>query len=227
MSTLPDDAATYLLIREVDEDLRHDQMNALWKRYGNLFYGVAVAIVVGVALWQVWHTWQNKQNMAASDKYVAAVTLLESGNKDEALKQLTALEAGGTSGYRLLAKLKQADILVGNGDVNGALAVYQAIGADSSVDQLYRDMAKIKAAYLGLDTTDPAMMDRQVEALAAESSPWQFEAREIHALDALKRGESTRAIELYKGLADDVVGPQGVRTRAAEMLKILQPKSNG
>ena len=227
LSTTPDDAATDLLIREVDEDLRQDQMNDLWKRYSSLFYGIAIAIVVSVAVWQVWQNWQTKRSLAASDKYVAAIALIDSGKKDEALKDLAALSQDGTSGYRLLAKMKQADILVGSGDLNGALAIYQAIGNDSGTDQMYRDMVKIKAAYLGLDTSDPAVMDRQVEPLTAESSSWRFAAREILALDAIKRGESTRAVELYKALTDDMVAPQGIRARAAEMLKILQPKSNG
>ena len=56
---------------------------------------------------------------------------------------------------------------------------------------------------------------------------WRFEAHEIQALNAIKRGESTRAVELYKALADDGSAPQGIRARAAEMLKILQPASKG
>lgn len=227
MSTTPDDAATDLLIREVDEDLRQDQMNALWRRYSTLFYGAAIAIVVGVALWQVWQNWQLRQSIAASDKYVSALTLAENGKKEDAVKQLALLAEDGTKGYRLLARLKQAELLISNGDTNGALSLYQSIGNDGSVDQIYRDMAKIKAAYISLDSTDPALMDHQVEPLTAESNAWRFQAREIQALDALKRGETTRASDLYKGLADDIAAPQGIRARAAEMLKILQPKSNG
>ena len=227
MRTPPDDAATDLLIQEVDEDLRHDRMQAMWKRYGNLFFAGAVAIVAGVAAWQAWQNWQTKQSLAASDKYVSAIALLDSGKKDDAQKGLAALAADGTAGYRLLARLKQAEMLVAAGDVTGAVAQYRAVADDSGVDGIYRDMVKIKIAYLTLDGSDPAQTDRQVEALTAETSPWRFEAREIQALDALKRNDTARAAQLYKALADDLVAPQGIRARAAEMLKILQPKANG
>jgi len=222
-----DDAATDLLIREVDEDLRQDQMHALWKRYGSLVAVAAVAVVAAVAAWQVWQKWDMRQRLTSSDAFVAALALAENDKKDEAMKQLGALAADGTSGYRLLAKLEKAEILAGTGDIDGAIADYQSLAADSSVDQVYRDMAKLKSAYLGLDAADPAVTDRQIEPLTQETSPWRFIAREIQALDAIKRGETTRAVELYKGLADDTVAPQGIRTRASEMLKILQPKSNG
>ena len=227
MSTTPDDAATDLLIREVDEDLRHDQMNDLWRKYGSLFIAAAIAIVIAVAAWQAWQNWQNRQRLASSDKFVAALALADSGKKDEALKQLGNLSLDGTPGYRLLSKLEEAEILLGTGDIKGALTVYQSIINDTGVDAIYRDMARLKAAYISLDAGDPAVIDHQVESLAAESSAWRFEAREIQALNAIKRGENTRAIDLYKGLSDDGSAPQGIRARAAEMLKILQPKSNG
>jgi hypothetical protein len=220
-----DDAATDLLIREVNEDLRHDQMRVMWQRYGSLFIVAGVAVVLGVAAWQAWQKWDMRQRLASSDAFVATLSQVESGKREDALKQLSKLTIEGTPGYRLLAKLEQADILVNSGDINGAIEIYKAINSDSSIDQIYRDLAKLKSAYLSLDSSDPAVTDRQVESLAQEASPWRFEAREIQALDALKRGETTRAIELYKALTDDMVAPQGIRQRAAEMLKLLQPTS--
>ena len=202
-------------------------MRDLWKRYGSWFIVLAVLVVVAVAAWQAWQKWELRQNLASSDAFVAALAQVQDGKKDEALKQLGKLVTDGTAGYRLLARLEQAQILVESGDVSGALETYKMVVDDSSVDPIYRDMSKLKAAYLSVDSADPAATDRQVEGLAKESSPWRFEAREIQALDAIKRGETTRAVELYKALSDDLVAPQGIRSRATEMLKILQPKSNG
>lgn len=227
MSTTPDDAATDLLIREVDEDLRHDRMHAVWRQYGSLFFAAAISVVVAVAAWQAWQNWQMRQRLASSDKFVAALSLVDAGRKEDALKQLGTLSLDGTPGYRLLAKLEEAEVLLGTGDVKGTLAVYQLIINDTGVDQIYRDMARLKAAYISLDSGDPAVIDHQVEPLIQDANPWRFEAREIQALNAIKRGETTRAVEVYKALADDSAAPQAIRARAAEMLKILQPKSNG
>ena len=44
---------------------------------------------------------------------IPALALAENDKKDEAMKQLGALAADGTSGYRLLAKLEKAEILAG------------------------------------------------------------------------------------------------------------------
>ncbi|OAN42971.1 hypothetical protein A6A04_09710 [Paramagnetospirillum marisnigri] len=218
MNTKPDDAATELLIKEVDEDLRQEQMQKLWQRYGSLFTGGAVAVVLAVAAWQGWNSWDLKQRQASSLRYAEAINLIEQGRKDEAAESLAQIKLDGTKGYRILAELRIADLKQQQGDLAGAAALYQRLAADSSVDKSYRDMATIRAAYLTVDTADAAVLDKSLEPLAVESSAWRHSAREIQALAALRRGDDARAVDLFAKIAEDAAAPQGLRARAAEML---------
>ncbi|CAA7627656.1 conserved hypothetical protein [Candidatus Terasakiella magnetica] len=218
MTDKNDDAATDLLIKEVDEDLRHDQLHALWKQYGGVLLGGAVALVLSVAGWQGWNAWEMKQRQSASLHYSEAVTLVEQGKKDEAAELLTKLAAEGGKGYKVLSELRLADLRQQAGDLPGAVAIYQRVAADSSVDKVYRDMSIIRAAYLQLDSGDAAAVEKSVEALAVEASSWRHSAREIQALAALRRGDTTRAADLFGKIAEDAGAPQGLRARAAEML---------
>jgi hypothetical protein len=222
-----DEAAAELLIKEVDEDLRHEQMATLWKKHGNLVVGAAVALVLSVAGWQGWHSWEAKQRQGSSLRYAEAAQLIDQGKRDEAAEVLSKLSADGTKGYRVLSELKRADLRQQAGDAAGAGAIYQRLAADSSVDRVYRDLAAIKAAYLSLDTAAPAEVEKAVEPLAAESSPWRHSAREIQALAAVKRGDATRAADLFRKIAEDAAAPQGLRTRAAEMLASTGPRTKG
>lgn len=218
MTEKHDDAATDLLIKEVDEDLRQEQLQQVWKRYGGLLSVGAVAIVLAVAAWQGWNAWEAKQRQASSLRYAEASSLMEQGRRDEAAEVLGQLKVDGSKGYRGLAQMRLAEIKQQQGDVAGAAALYQGIAADSAMDRVYRDMAAIRAAYLSVDTADPAALDKSLESLAAESSAWRHSAREIQALTALKRGDSARAADLFAKIAEDAAAPQGLRTRAAEML---------
>ncbi|KIL99867.1 hypothetical protein CCC_02656 [Paramagnetospirillum magnetotacticum MS-1] len=218
MTDKHEDAATDLLIKEVDEDLRQEELNRLWKKHGGLLSLAAVALVLAVAGWQAWQGWDAKQRQAASARYLETSSLIEQGKKDEAAEVLGKLSAEGPKGYRLLADLRRADMALQAGDAAGAAALYGKVAADTSVDKVYRDMAVIRAAYLTLDGGDFATMEKSVEPLAAEASPWRHSAREILALAALKRGETPRAAELFAKIAEDAAAPQGLRTRAAEML---------
>lgn len=218
MTDKHDNAAADLLIKEVDEDLRQEELNRLWKRHGGLLTGGAVALVLAVAGWQAWQAWDVKQRQAASARYSETSALVEQGKKAEAGEVLAKLSAEGPKGYRLLSDFRRADLAQQSGDFTAAAALYAKIAADSAVDKVYRDMATIRAAYLTLDGADPAAVEKQVEPLAAESSSWRHSAREILALAALKRGDAARAADLFGKIAEDAAAPQGLRARAAEML---------
>ncbi len=218
MTDKHDDAAADLLIKEVDEDLRQDELNRLWTKHGGLLTAGVVALVLAVAGWQGWQGWDAKQRQAASSRYSETAVLAEQGKRDEAAEVLGKLAAEGPKGYRLLAELRRADMAQQAGDFTGAAALYGKIAADSSVDKVYRDMSAIRAAYLVLDGGDAATIEKSVEPLAAEASSWRHSAREILALIALKRGDASRAAELFAKIAEDAAAPQGLRTRAAEML---------
>jgi hypothetical protein len=215
---MQDDAATDLLIKEVDEDLRQDEMNQLWKKHGILLLVGAIAIVLAVAGWQAWNSWDQKQRREASSRFAEAVAFADLGRKDEAAELLGRQAADGAKGYRLLAEMRLADIKLQQGDAAAAAVIFNRLAGDASVDKVYRDMAAIRAAYLTLDTSDPAVLDKAMEPLAVESSSWRHSAREIQALVALRKGDTARAADLLSKIAEDAAAPQGLRTRAAEML---------
>lgn len=226
MTTKNDDAATDLLIKEVDEELRHEQLENLWKRYGNMFIGASVVLVLAVVGWQAWNTWQSKERQASGARFGEAAQLVTENKRDQAVELLGKLAAEGSSGYRVLAELKLGDLKQEAGDKAGAAATYERV-AGMNVDDVYQAMAILKAAYLKLDAGDPAAVEKMVETLAVESSAWRHSAREVQALAALKRDDAARAAELFRKVADDPAAPQGVRARAAEMLAAAgaKPKS--
>lgn len=215
-----------VLFREVDEELRHDQFLDMWRKYGNLAVVAGVAVIIGVAGWQIWQGQQTKSRLASSDRFAAAVALIDQGKADDGARDLVDLAKTGTAGYRLLSRFEQAEMLVAKKDAKGAAAVYDSIAADKSADPLYRDMAVVKSAYLTLDAKDPAQTIDQVAGLTADSSPWRHSAREITALAEIRKGDTAKARDLLKSVADDQSAPQGMRARASEVLKTL-PQQNG
>ncbi len=217
MTNSNDDAQADLLIQEVDEDLRQEQMVKLWKQYANLFIGVAVAAVLAVAGWQAWNGWQRQQKQDSARRYSEAVDLIAAKKTTDAMTALDALAGSGTQGYRVLADLKRAEVRVAQGDGAAAAAILDSV-AGSSADPLIKDLARLKSAYLQLDNKEPAVVEAIAAPLSAESSPWRFSAREILAMCALKRGDAARAREMLGHLADDPAAPQGLRARDAELL---------
>ncbi|MAO55612.1 MAG: hypothetical protein CMM61_07935 [Rhodospirillaceae bacterium] len=211
------------LIREIDEELRQDQFQKVWSRYGKLILGAAGLCVAAVAGYQFWlkhdldtrhalgERFDQAQQMAAGDKSDAAVT---------AFKNLT--EEGG--GYALLARFQEAALLAKQGDAAGALAVYDEISKNSGATKLYQELAQLLAAGIQVNQpdADAAAIQSRLAPLTAAGNPWRFSAQELMAALALKAGDSAKAKEIYGELSKDSETPGRMRQRATEMLTILR-----
>jgi len=213
-----------ILIQEVDEDLRREQYLKLWKRYGVYAIAGVVAVVVIVAGWQGWQGWQRDQRDKAAQHYAAALALVEAGKTKDAEDALAKIAAEG-NGFAVLAGMRRAALLSDGGDIKGAVAAYDQIAA-SGAPELLRGLATVKEGLLALGApadagVDAAAVESKIGALALVGSPWYYEANELLALFARKKGDNPHAIELFKRLADDAQAPQGIRARATEMLASL------
>ncbi len=208
------------LFREVDEEVRQEQYLKLWKQYGVYIAGVVLAIVlitVGVVFWL---DIQESKREADGEALLTAIAASQE-RPDEALDRLANLAAEGTPGYRLLARLREGALLAERGDVRSAVAVYDALAADSGQDQIYRDLAKVLAVSHGMSIMDRGEVADRLASVAQDDNPWRYSARELVATAIMASGDTAAAREAYRALVDDVQAPSGVRARSAEMLAIL------
>ncbi|MCH7936133.1 MAG: tetratricopeptide repeat protein [Proteobacteria bacterium] len=211
-----------ILFREIDEELRQDAFQRLWKAYGKYVFTGAVVLVLGVAGFKGWQSYDISAREALGARFQSAADLVTAGNTDEALKTFSEIANDG-GGYQMLARFNQARIYARQGDSAGAAAAYRALAGDGAIDSLYRDVAVILGAYQELNDpgADLPGLAKRLEALRAETSPWRYSAREISGLLARRSGNRAQAKELFQGLANDPRAPQGVRARAQEMLSII------
>jgi len=212
----PDFAVTDIF-REVDEELRRESFEKLWRKYGAYAIALAVVIVLAVGAIVGWQRYSEHRQAERARQYVAAV----SSSGPEAVAALQSL-ATGSDGYAALALLHEAATKAKAGDTAGAVATYEKLAADGSVDQPFRDLAVILLALATADTASPADLTARLAPLTDASNPWHYSALEITALLARRAGDTARAQQIYSGLADDLNAPQALRARAAEMLAALR-----
>jgi hypothetical protein len=209
------------IIREIEDDLRSDRFKRLWTRYHNHVYAAAVILVVAVAGYEFWHYRQLEARAAEGARFHAALMQVEAGDTAGASQALEALGRDAGGGYAVLARLYDADLLAKKGDVDGALQRYDALAADGGVDQLFRDLATVLGAGLRVDRDDPQSVIQRLQPLTGETSTWRYSARELTAVAALRAGNPAEARTQLTRLSDDALAPQGIRQRAAELLKTL------
>ena len=72
------------LFREVDEEVRQEQLKKLWDRYGNYVIALCLGIVIAVAALKGWQYWELRQSEAAAASYANALKLIEENKRTEA-----------------------------------------------------------------------------------------------------------------------------------------------
>ncbi len=212
------------LFREIDEELRQEKYGVLWKKYGTMIIAGFVVLIGSVAGYQGWKAYDIDSRLADGERFAQALSLStdeSSDGSDAALRALNTLADEGRSGYAMLSRFKAAALLGERGERAKAAAAYDSLASDSGIDTIYRGLAVILGALVDLDNADGKALIRRLAPLTADDNPWRYSAKEITALANQRQGNTARAREIYAALADDAGAPQGVRSRAGEMLAVL------
>ncbi len=212
------------IFREVDEEYNKDRALEFWKKYGPAIIGGVAAIVAAVVLYSFWQSYSANQRAKQSDKFVAALELLENDTQpSEAARSFAELAESSSSGYKILSSFLHANSLTEAGQVEESLSVYEGIIVNSNADKVMRDLARVKAAYLVVDTASLDEMNGRVAALMDGKNPWRHSARQLIAIAAFREGDVERARTEFLRLLSDPGTPQNMRALAQEMLGVLGP----
>jgi len=209
------------IFREVDEDIRHERYQKLWRRYRWWTLGSAVALVVAVAAYVIITEQNESLRRAEGIQFAAALAELEAGQPRSAAIAFKALADDTASGYLALARLRAADALAEAGDVTGAVAIYDELAADTRAGVLYSELGALLAADRLLDRASPEEVLQRLTPLVNGNGPWRPLAAELTGIAQIRAGRSDAAREIFAGLLDDPRAPNGVRSRAQELLASL------
>jgi hypothetical protein len=205
-------------IREVNEELRSDQMKGAWRRFGRYLITIAVLIVLGTVGYKVYQYWDDNQSSGTGDQFIAAMKLADANKNDEAIAALDKLEKEGHGAYPVLARLRAATVLSQKGDTAGAVAALDVIGKDATAPEAIRDAAKMRAGWLLIETGTYEQVSAHVEEMAVPTNAFRHSAREALGLAAYKAGNMTQARQWFQAIADDAQSPRNVANRAQMML---------
>ncbi len=207
------------IFHEIDEDLRRERFRRLWDRFGIYLIIAVVAVILGTAAFSGYRWWVQKQAQAASVQFEAAVKLADAGKHQEAEAAFTTLAKDAPSGYRALARFRAAGELSAR-DAAAGVAAFDALAADTSLTVIERDLARIRAGLMLVDTGTVDEVKQRVQALADGQSPLRHAARELIALAQYRAGDLPATNATASTIIADPEVPYGVRSRA-ELLRTL------
>jgi hypothetical protein len=214
------------IFQEVDEEVRRERLEQLWKRYGNYIIAAAILVLAGVGAWRGYIYWEERKAAEAGSAYEAASALADAGKHSEAEAAFAKLANEGTAGYRSLARFREAAQL-GLSDPKAAVATYDALAKDTSLGPSLQELATVRAALLLIDTASYQELRTRLEPLTVANRPFRHSARELLAFGAWRSGDSAAARQWIDAVIGDPTTPGSIRTRVDVLSALIPAEGKG
>ena len=210
------------LFDEVDEELRREQLKKIWERYSALIIAAAVLVVAAVGGWRGYQYLEAQKAAVAGAAFESAANLADQNKSAEAEAAFTKLAATAPAGYRNLSRLRAATEAAKR-DPKAAVKLYDEITADTTVPAAERDLARVRAASLLVDTETYNNMLQRLEPATGADATFRHTARELLALSAWHANDATAARKWLDMISEDGQTPPSLRSRAEALQALLPP----
>ena len=208
-------------IRAVDENLRREQAEAFFKRYGTWLIAGALLILAVAGGWIYWQNRQADLARRQSEVLSQVITDIGSGQTKTVDARLAEIAQKGPDAYRGAALLTEAALALQNGNRTKAAQTYRTIAEDGDLPEGFREAALVRGTAVEFDSLKPEEVVSRLEELAKPGNAWFGSAGELTAMAMLKQNRNAEAGRLFAAIANDKSVPGSLRSRAQQIAGTL------
>lgn len=205
------------IFREVEEDVRREKLEKFWKAYGDYVIALVALIILGIAGFELWQRYEANQRAKASVAFMAAQRVTDPRQAAQAFADLAKT---APSGYRLMARVSQANSMLAAGQRESAIALYKEIAEEDKGS--VGAVARVRAGWAMADTASRASLEALLAPVRTSSSAFKPMADEILAYSDYRNNDVAKATAAFEALANDPATPGQIRARARAMTSFLK-----
>ncbi len=209
-------ANTDSFIDEVTEEVRRDQLFALFRRWG----WIAVLVVLGVVGGAAYREWQGAQDRARAQAFGdALLAALDTTDPDARTAALMAVDATTPEAEVILALLAAGEAATPE-EITNAAATLRASAEMPGLDRRYADLALLKAEMM--DPAPEAEARLILEAIAEPGRPYASLADEQLAILDIRSGDLEAGLERLRAIERSAAATAGLQQRASQLIVALE-----
>ena len=212
------------LLREVIDDVKNEQLQQMWNKYG-LYIIIGIALILTATIsFETIKSWREKKHQELSNAYSIALSLHNQGRLDESIDLYNSLAARNFGIYDDLAKMQIANVYFEQGKNNDAVKVLELmINSSDTVDQM-KKIATLKLISYKLDNSASAEEIANLVASISDDEEASDIAKEMLAMLYVRENDMTKAKEEYQKIIASGSAPETLKSRALDMMDLLAEK---
>ncbi len=214
---------------EIRDDMKQERFEKLLRKYWIHVASIGAMAILIAASFSIYNNSMDNKRMEAGDKYNIAIEK-SSVNKETGIELLTILEKQSPAGYRELATIAKAKLLVKNGELDKAIKLYDSIYVNPKFDIAMKEMAFLLATHILVE--NPKLIGNKEEAtktiterldlLIDGGSVWAYSAYELKGLYQLEINQPQNAIAIFEDISKKEDAPRGMKYRMQRMIEIIK-----
>ena len=208
---------TESFIKEVNEELRNDQLYAIFRKYAWVGAVVILGIVGGAVYSEFSRSRHAAEAAAAGD---ALATALEAETSSERASALGAV-ADIHQNAAILAELSRANELAAAGQTEDALASLEIARSLAPSTSVFQDLIILKTVLLRGHVTNADDALAMLDPLTAIGRPYRLLALEQTGYMQISTGNIEGALETFRTVSEDANVGDGLRSRVDRMIFVL------
>ena len=211
----------HIFEREVDEELRQEKLAAMWKKYRFLIFGCVIGVIAATISVEWYQAWKQKISTAESDQLESALISAVKGEEEQALSVLTTLGENGKTGYRYIAQMEKAGLLLKQKKNKEANMILKALSQDTKAPKAIRDVALVSYVGQKMNSGNTVELTQMIMPLAKDKeSPFYGQAVELAAWLYGISGDKKEA----KALIEEALSVPTLEPAVKERLTLLSEK---
>ena len=214
------------LFIEVDEALKQERLEKLWKKYGGFLIGFLILIVLATATHAGYNAWIQHRNFKQTNLYLDIVSK-QTASPDDLLAILPKV----TTGMRTVISLRAAGLALEQNSEEQALSIYQTIESDKAQQKENPDLvslAKYMATNLDKEMSTTDKISRYETISKEENNPWRYHALlDAAVLEATQNNNHKKANDFLSQITEmNSSAAQGLKQKAQSLNILYQAEQN-
>jgi hypothetical protein len=219
MVTQGQDPSQDLLMEEIKDDVRRDQLLKFLKTYGNHLIFAVLFLFFGIAGWTYWESHQKKVLEKNSEIFEDILHLIEKKDVDGARSFFEKEKKTMNPGVKMLSLFLMSHY---EKDLKKREDQIGVIHKEHAFDKRYRDYALLKSVMNDFDTSPPQQLLNRIEVLVAKPSVWSSLALELKGFLLMKDKKFHEAQKIFLKISKDATASPSLQERALAMAQVCQ-----